>query len=341
MRLIRDGAVRTEGLAGVILRSSSLADVRDAPTLALGALLGHWTRRSSLFELIFAPPYVSSGLRSTPVTRPLHKTAPRFLSILTLSAACLAMTACKSSPERRAEAEKRIANAWTDADSDGIPDAAQMRSFEDRASFRRWFAGIAEAQFYETSGEWNENQRDCAGLVRFSLREALRTHDRPWFQRMGDRYDMIAPDVRAYALETNPLGEKIFRTRDGVFAESDLRDGTFSEFADAKTIKSYNCIFVSRSRERAKPGDLIFFFQPWSRNFPYHVMIFLGQARVAPEGHADWVVYHTGSPPGAEGVVKKVRLAVLDHHPDKRWRPVETNANYLGFFRLKILSEAQ
>jgi len=49
------------------------------------------------------------------------------------------------------------------------------------------------------------------------------------------------------------------------------------------------------------------------------------------------VVYHTGASPTDEGTVKKVELSVLDHHPNPRWRPVETNPNFLGFYRLKIL----
>ena len=167
--------------------------------------------------LRFLPPN-SNSARSAAVWRPLYETAPRFLVVLTLSAICLSETACKGSRERRVESTRQAAIAWNDLDSDGIPDAVQLHSFEDRTSFRRWFAGIAEAQFYETSGEWNENQRDCAGLVRFAMREALRTHDRAWFQRMGEGYGMIATDVGAYRLETSPLGEKIFRTRDGVFA---------------------------------------------------------------------------------------------------------------------------
>jgi len=60
-------------------------------------------------------------------------------------------------------------------------------------------------------------------------------------------------------------------------------------------------------------------------------------ARVAGEGANDWVVYHTGSSPEDDGEVKKVRLAVLDQHPNARWRPVESNQNFLGFYRLKIL----
>jgi uncharacterized protein YfaT (DUF1175 family) len=34
-----------------------------------------------------------------------------------------------------------------------------------------------------------------------------------------------------------------------------------------------------------------------------------------------------------------VPLAVLDHHPNKRWRPVNSNSNFLGFYRLKLLEQ--
>ncbi|HYV03278.1 MAG TPA: DUF1175 family protein, partial [Blastocatellia bacterium] len=195
----------------------------------------------------------------------------------------------------------------------------------------------AEIQYYQLSDQWNADQRDCAGLARFALREALRRHDRPWFQKMGQGYETVAPDVAGFDLDHNPLNEKIFRTDFGSFHQSDLRNGRFSEFADGRTLRNFNSVFVSRDRREAQPGDLLFFHQPWVQKYSYHVMIFAGEARRAGEGAADWVVYHTGASPSDEGTVKKVRLAVLDHHPDKRWRPVESNKNFLGFYRLKIL----
>jgi uncharacterized protein YfaT (DUF1175 family) len=224
-----------------------------------------------------------------------------------------------------------------DSDNDGIPDLIELRSFQDRDSFRRWFTAIAETQFYQLSDQWNPEQRDCAGLVRFALREALRHHDRPWFQKMGPAYQTVAPDVKSFNLDNNPFGEKIFRTEFGSFSETDIRNGRFSEFADARTLKSFNVEFVNRDRREAQPGDLLFYYQPWVQKFPFHVMIFLGQARMTANGAQDWVVYHTGSSPIDEGTVKKVELSVLDQHPDPRWRPVERNKNFLGFYRLKIL----
>lgn len=224
-----------------------------------------------------------------------------------------------------------------DSDNDGIPDAAELQSFMDRENFRRWFTRIAEGQFYGLSKQWNADQRDCAGLVRFAWREALRHHDRAWLQKMGAAYTPIAPDVSRYTLEQGPLGEKLFRTSFGSYKDGELSNGTFSEFADARTLKSFNARFISRDRRVAQPGDLLFFYQPWVQKFPYHVMIFLGTAQLGGNQATDWVVYHTGSSPTDEGTVKKVELSVLDHHPNKRWRPVESNPNFLGFYRLKIL----
>ncbi len=227
---------------------------------------------------------------------------------------------------------------WNDADADGIPDRAELRAFSDRENFRRWFTAIAEWQFERESAAWSVEQRDCAGLVRFAWREALRRHDRLWLQKMGDEYEPLAPDVRAYNLDgSSPLGEKLFRTGFGDFKETDLSDGNFSDFADARTLKDFNTQFVSRERGQARPGDLLFFHQTQARKYPYHVMIFVGAARNDAEDAGDWVVYHTGASPTDAGAVKKVRLSVLDRHPDARWRPVIANRNFLGFYRLKIL----
>jgi len=224
-----------------------------------------------------------------------------------------------------------------DLDHDGLPDSAELRTFNDRENFRRWFTWIAEMQFYNLSEQWNAEQRDCAGLVRFAFREALRSHDRLWFQRMGENYDPVAPDLTSNI--TTSLDGKFFRTAPGTYTPTDIADGRFSEFADAQTLKLFNVDFVGRDRDQAKLGDLLFFHQPWVQKYPSHVMIFLGEPHVASEGTHDWVVYHTGASPGDAGTVKKVRLATLDQHPDKRWRPLSTNPNFLGFFRLKILSQ--
>src|SRR3954469_9585098 len=191
-----------------------------------------------------------------------------FAAALSLFPACTCTDARPEAHAPAASVEARPASVpeaarWDDSDSDGIPDREELRSFVDRESFRKWFATIAEEQFYDASREWNTDQRDCAGLVRFAWREALRTHDRAWFLRMGEQYEPVASDVRAYTLERSPVGEKLFRTSAGSFDASNITDGTFSEFADARTLKDFNARFVGRDSSRAEPGDLIFFHQPW------------------------------------------------------------------------------
>ena len=241
-------------------------------------------------------------------------------------------------PSRSSSTISPLARAASlDSDNDGLPDAAELQSFMDRENFRQWFTLIAEGQFYHLSDQWNTEQRDCAGLVRFAWREALRRHDRAWFQKMGPGYQAVAPDVGRYSLEQGPLGEKLFRTSFGAYKDGDLSSSAFSDFADARTLKNFNVKFISRDRHYAQPGDLLFFYQPWVQKFPYHVMLFLGNSKLNNEPANDWVVYHTGASPTDEGTVKKVELSVLDHHPNKRWRPVESNTNFLGFYRLKIL----
>src|SRR6266508_1664553 len=118
-------------------------------------------------------------------------------------------------------------SASLDSDNDGIPDTAELQSFMDRENFRKWFTVIAESQFYHLSEQWKAEQRDCAGLVRFAWREALRRHDRTWFQKMGPGYTAIAPDVIRYNLEQGPLGEKLFRTSFGSYKDGELASGTF------------------------------------------------------------------------------------------------------------------
>ena len=141
-----------------------------------------------------------------------------------------------------------------DLDHDGLPDSAELRTFNDRENFRRWFTWVAEMQFYNLSDQWNVEQRDCAGLVRFAFREALRPHDRVWFQRMGENYDPVAPDLTSNI--TTTLNGKFFRTAPGTFTPTDVADGHFSEFADAQTLKMFNVDFVGRDRDQAKPGGM-------------------------------------------------------------------------------------
>ena len=71
----------------------------------------------------------------------------------------LASAPLKRSPE--SNSPSRSENELIDSDNDGIPNLIELRSFQDRDSFRRWFTAIAETQFYQLSDQWNDEQRDC------------------------------------------------------------------------------------------------------------------------------------------------------------------------------------
>jgi uncharacterized protein len=293
--------------------------------------------------------YPSMKRESEMSVRPRDSSRTYTLSIFLIALLPILLASCDrlsaaSSPRTAPRATKSL-NPMLDSDEDGIPDGAELRTANERESFRRWFTAIAESQFYKVNDDWIPAQRDCAGLVRFALREALRPHDRGWMKAFGEFDAPVAPDPRRTKLSESLLGEKLFRTSYGAFKESDLTDTTFSDFADVRTLKNFNVNFVGRDRKQALPGDLLFFHQPWVQSYPFHVMIFLGQAREANEGASDWVVYHTGGGSAnssqhtypSTDTIKKVRLAVLDHHPNARWRTVPENVNFLGFYRLKIL----
>jgi len=65
-------------------------------------------------------------------------------------------------------------------------------------------------------------------------------------------------------------------------------------------------------------------------------MVFIGRSQFESDGD-DWIVYHTGPLDGGPGEVRKIRLSMLMQHPSPRWRPVMSNPNFVGVFRLGIL----
>lgn len=126
----------------------------------------------------------------------------------------------------------------------------------DRDTFRRQFCHFAESQFYHPPAA---EVIDCAALLRFSYREALRQ------MKMG-----MSP------LFSTPEGQR--------------------HFADAQTLRQQNCAFISREWKEARPGDLFFYLQ-LEQDQPFHAMIFLGKSQWEPDANR-YVIYHTGSKPG-------------------------------------------
>jgi uncharacterized protein YfaT (DUF1175 family) len=232
--------------------------------------------------------------------------------------------------------------SWADRYSDGTPDFLRLEAPADRESFRRWFALIAEYQAFRQPAEVPGEINDCAALLRYSYRNALRSHDSAWARETGITPPADPGTIGQYRYPFTPLGAALFRVQPGPAVQSDVGRGAFAEFADAKTLKSLNTHFISRDLRDAQSGDLLFYRQ-LETDEPYHSMIYVGQSSWMPEPISDWrgaiVVYHTGPIGKAPGEMRRVTVAELLEHPSPRWRPVAGNSNFLGVYRWNILRE--
>jgi uncharacterized protein YfaT (DUF1175 family) len=200
-----------------------------------------------------------------------------------------------------------IFSAWA-----GLP---RIVAPSEEAAFRQWFTFLAETQHFVPAGRRPKEIVDCAALVRFAYREALRVHDGEWARQ--------ASLVKLPALRPFPA-----RAVDPRFA---LPSGALGHFADAKTLRQHNTRFVSRDVAEARPGDLLFFHQD-GQKLPFHVMIFVGASHFSA---GKVVVYHTGDSPGE---IRRLTLAELDQHPEPRWRPHTSNSHFLGVSRWNLIA---
>ncbi len=237
-----------------------------------------------------------------------------------------------------ATADVALLPDYADADGDGIPDSLRLSDESDRRAFTDWFTLLAESVYVLPENRRPKEVTDCAALLRFAYREALREHTGEWAAGLGLPRVSTAGSVARYDYPFTPLGANLFRVRAGPFLAADLGDGAFAQFANARSLMRWNTFPVTRDVHRAQPGDLLFFRQ-LQQNMPFHAMVFLGKSRFEPSAET-YVVYHTGPIDGGAGEVRRPALEELLHHPSPRWRPTPGNPNFLGVFRWKILRES-
>ena len=222
------------------------------------------------------------------------------------------------------------ARPWTDRFRDGTPDFLRLTDPADQAAFRQWFVAIAEYQAQRPRAEVPAEITDCASLLRYGYREALKRHDDSWFVATGMEVRALPGEIRAWRYPETPLGAGLFRVRPGSFQAADVGNGAFAQFADARTLVERNAWLVSRDVREAEPGDLLFYRQ-FGQSSPWHSMI------VAGVGPGAAVVYDTGTDHGRTGELRRVALAELLDHPQPQWRPEIGNPNFLGVYRWNIL----
>lgn len=162
---------------------------------------------------------------------------------------------------------------------------------------RQAMADVAVAQVKQIDPTWHPDQRDCAGLVRFSLRQAYKR------------------------VEPGRLKTPLFSTLAGP-----------ADFADAETLLTSSFVGLGRDVRRVsiRTGDVAAFRQPRDSGDVFHLMLVVASRDPA---HAELhVVYHPGE---KDAPVRAGKLSELMREAPGEWRPVPQNPSFIGFFRFK------
>ncbi len=263
-------------------------------------------------------------------------------ALLAFQATTNSQTAQRATPASHNPARLSADVPARDTFGDGTPDFLRLESVRDRQAFRGWFTLLAEYQALRRPEELPAEINDCAALLRYAYRNALHEHNEPWLRENRLVPPAALTSVEKYRYPFTPLRASLFRVRPGSFHASDLSDGTFSEFADANSLRQRNTHFVSRDIRAAQPGDILFYRQ-LEQDSPFHSMVFIGRSQwisgAGTETATDIVVYHTGRIHGRPGEMRRTSVAELLQHPSPRWRPAAGNENFLGVYRWNILRE--
>jgi uncharacterized protein YfaT (DUF1175 family)/uncharacterized protein YfaP (DUF2135 family) len=219
---------------------------------------------------------------------------------------------------------ERTIGAKIDADQKNEDDSLSFLSPFDERSMRGAVTRLALQQSRGASPVWNREQRDCAGLVRFAYREALRDRTAAQLAALRTPSDLYLPVVSEAARRFFPTYPKIWQL--GFDQQGHER---FGDFADAETLVGYNFERIAASPQEGLPGDLLVYRKTLAADEPYHLMLLAGEA--GPHGVA---VYHNGAA-GSDGEVRVVTIEDLDHSPDPVWIPEARNPNFLGVYRWK------
>ena len=177
--------------------------------------------------------------------------------------------------------------------------------------FRAWFTVLVAEQLRRgPNPRWVH--RDCAGLVRFAVAEALRDHDADWRKQNGFTARRLPPELELSEAER------------GWRENWNRVDGSQGAFVSAYALVQENSDFVSTDVNQAQPGDLLFFDQGDDQ----HLMVWMG----------NYIAYHSGTTKQSDNGLRAVSVQQLMAWRDVRWQPRSDNPNFIGVFRLRFLS---
>jgi uncharacterized protein len=191
---------------------------------------------------------------------------------------------------------------------------ASPLSPEQARRLRDWMTVLVHAQLEQgPSPRWRH--RDCAGLVRFVVAEALREHSRAWKQAMGLLGKRLPPEI-----ELSPAQAEAWRHA------WRRQDGSRAAYVGALEMVQENTHWVAKNLAQAERGDLLFY----DFGDEQHLMIWMGP----------YIAYHTGRQEPGDTGLRALRAADLMAWRDTRWRPSGDNPNFVGVYRLSMLAGA-
>ncbi len=212
-------------------------------------------------------------------------------------------------PQRRLCLASLAAAASACAWPAGAAEPARLDPIQSR-QLRDWITVLIHAQVEQgPTPRWTH--RDCAGLVRFAVAEALREHDLAWRRSMGLLGRRLPPDLDANAAA--PLRHNWRRA-----------DGSQGAFVSAIELVQSNTRFIGRQLAQAQSADLLFY----DFGDDQHLMVWMGS----------YIAYHTGRIEKGDNGLRALRPAQLMAWSDTRWRPATDNPNFVGLHRLAFIA---
>jgi uncharacterized protein YfaT (DUF1175 family)/uncharacterized protein YfaP (DUF2135 family) len=207
----------------------------------------------------------------------------------------------------------------------GDPDETVYLGPDDEQRLRTAVVRLALEQRRRPSPRWEPAQRDCAGLVRFAFREALRPRSPAQLAALAASPALVLPPVSDVARHALPAYPRIWEV--GFDASGRRR---FDDFADAETLVGYNFRREPIAPADARAGDLFVYRKTLAADEPYHLMIAGGRG----PGARSIVVYHNGAD-GDDAAIRVVTLNELVRSPDPVWIPDARNPHFLGVYAWK------